>query len=122
MLIMGYDAGEPKDLGDVARAVCPNCANDVYFRLLEARKWFRLFLVPVAPGSATYAVACPACRYAIDLDRAQVDLARGLLDATAAWRAGRIDKAVYRQQVDVFWAALGGRRLRGPGSPPSTEP
>jgi hypothetical protein len=124
VLIMGYGPRRPKDRGEVAPALCPNCGNHVVFRLYELRNWFSLFLVPVVPGKARHIVMCPVCQYGIELSPEQRVLADELVGLTARQRAGAVDPAVYRTKVDDFWSSLGGERLvdTGDARPRSAHP
>jgi hypothetical protein len=108
---MGFGPGDPKDLGAVARAMCPNCRNAVVFHLVEVRNWFRLFLVPMVPGSKQHYLSCPTCQYAIEVDPVQDGVAEEMVSITARWRAGAVSDADYTRRVDAFWTFLGGDRL-----------
>jgi hypothetical protein len=126
VLIMGFGPRKPKDLGDVAPALCPNCGNHVVFRLLELRSWFSLFFVPLVPGRARHVVVCPICQYGIELTSEQLVVARRLVDLTAQQSAGAGDPAAYRRSVDSFWSMLGGQRLderheAGTSGPPASQ-
>jgi hypothetical protein len=111
VLIMGFGPRKPKDLGEVAPALCPNCGNHVVFRLLELRNWFSLFFLPIVPGRARHLTFCPVCQYGIELTPEQLIEARRLVELTSTQRAGSIDPAAYRRNVDAFWTMLGGERL-----------
>lgn len=108
---MGFGPRKPKDLGQVAPALCPNCGNHVVFHLLEIRNWFSLFFLPIVPGRARHLAFCPVCQYGIELEGEQLAEARKLVELTKAQRAGSIDPAEYRRAVDAFWKLLGGERL-----------
>jgi hypothetical protein len=108
---MGFGPRKPKDLGDAAPALCPNCGNHVVFRLLEIRNWFSLFFIPLVPGRARHVVVCPICQYGIELTDDQLAAARHLVGLTAAQSTGQGDPAAYRGAVDAFWSSLGGERL-----------
>jgi hypothetical protein len=111
VLIMGFGPRRPKDLGEAAPALCPNCGNHVVFRLLEIRNWFSLFFIPLVPGRARHVVVCPICQYGIELSDQQLAVARHLITLTAEQTAGRGDPGTYRRAVDAFWSSLGGERL-----------
>lgn len=108
---MGFGPRRPNDRGEVAPALCPNCGNHVTFHLLEMRSWFSLFFVPLVPGRARHAVTCPVCHYGIFVEGEPLDLARELIELTAAHKRGGVDPATYRTAVDRFWAAIGGEPL-----------
>jgi hypothetical protein len=111
---MGFGPGRPRDHGEVAPALCPNCGNHVTFHLVEMRNWFRLFFIPVVPGRARHAVICPVCQYGIEITGAALDAARELIGLTAEQRTGGTDPASYRRKIDAFWSMLGGERLADP--------
>jgi hypothetical protein len=115
VLIMGYGPRRPKDHGEVAPALCPNCGNHVAFRLLELRNWFSLFFVPIVPGRSRHLVVCPVCQYGIELTQPQLALAEELVELTARHREADGDPVAYRTKVDEFWASLGGERLADMG-------
>lgn len=120
---MGFGPRKPRDCGEVAPALCPNCGNHVSFRLFEMRNWFRLFFVPVVPGRARHAVICPVCQYGIEISGDALHHAEALVELTAAKASGLVDPATYRAQVDAFWSMLGGERLADPhdAQPPAGD-
>jgi len=111
VLIMGFGPRKPRDRGEVAPALCPNCGNHVTFRLLEMRNWFSVFFVPVVPGRARHAVVCPVCQYGILVEGEALERARELVDLTASSRQGDVAPATYRAAVDRFWGLVGGQPL-----------
>lgn len=126
---MGFGPRQPRDLGPVAPALCPNCGNHVDFHLFEMRNWFRLFFVPVVPGRARHAVICPVCRYGIETSDAALAAARELIGLNSTEGHDAVAPALYRQKIDAFWSMLGGERLADPydarpsrGQPASDRP
>lgn len=123
---MGFGPRKPRDCGEVAAALCPNCGNHVTFHLLETRNWFSVFFVPLVPGRARHVVFCPICHYGVQVEGTALDAARELVEMTAAQQSQTVDPVAYRATVDAFWSMLGGERLANAGdaqpAPPSPSP
>jgi Short C-terminal domain len=129
VVIFGFGAGSPEDLGEVAPAVCPNCHNQVFFHHARSKKSVRLYFVPVVPYGTDDYLVCPVCSRGLQVSRQQLPHLRSMAGASAAFRAGRVSQAQYMTQVEGFWRQFGvnpaGQQLfagPGPGGPPPPPP
>jgi len=107
VVIFGFGAGSPEDLGAVAPAVCPNCHNQVFFHHVRSKKSVRLYFVPVVPYGTDDYLVCPVCSRGLQVGRAQLPHLRTMAAAAASFRAGRLSQAQYMAQVDGFWRQFG---------------
>jgi hypothetical protein len=107
VVIFGFGAGSPEDLGAVAPAVCPNCHNQVFFHHVRSKKSVRLYFVPVVPYGTDDYLVCPVCSRGLQISRAQLPHLRTMAAAAASFRTGRISQAQYQAQVEGFWRQFG---------------
>jgi uncharacterized protein YbaR (Trm112 family) len=125
VVIFGFGAGQPEDLGEAVATVCPNCHNQVVLHHVRSKKKVSLYFVPVVPYGTDDYLVCPVCSRGMQLSRAQVPHVASIKGATAAFRAGRLSEAGYAAQAERFWLALGvhvtGQPV-GPGGPAGAAP
>jgi Short C-terminal domain len=107
VVIFGFGAGSPEDLGAVAPAVCPNCHNQVFFHHVRSKKSVRLYFVPVVPYGTDDYLVCPVCSRGLQISRAQLPHLRTMAAAATSFRAGRLSQAQYQAQVEGFWRQFG---------------
>ena len=121
---MGFGPRKPRDRGEVAPALCPNCGNHVTFHLLEIRSWFSLFFIPLIPGKARHVVYCPVCQYGVQVTGDALEAARDLVDLTAEQRTGRIDAGptTPRSTPSGRCSVANDSPTRGMRSPPPVRP
>jgi uncharacterized protein YbaR (Trm112 family) len=129
VVIFGFGAGRPDDLGEVAPSVCPNCRNQVFLHHVRSKKSVRLYFVPVVPYGTDDYLVCPVCSRGLQVSRAQLGHVHTMAGATSSFRAGRLTQAQYAAQVGRFWRQLGvnpaGQQLLappGPGAPGPPRP
>jgi Short C-terminal domain len=129
VVIFGFGAGSPEDLGAVAPAVCPNCHNQVFFHHVRSKKSVRLYFVPVVPYGTDDYLVCPVCSRGLQVSRPQLPHLRTMAAAATSFRTGRLSQAQYQAQVEGFWRQFGvnpaGQQLfvgSGPGGPPPPAP
>jgi hypothetical protein len=121
VVIFGFGAGHPEDLGEVASCVCPNCHNQVFLHHVRSKKSVRLYFVPVVPYGTDDYLVCPVCSRGLQISSPQLRFVRSMSGATASFRAGRLTQTQYMAQAERFWRQLGvnpaGQQLVTPGSP-----
>ena len=105
MIIFGWGGGTPKDQGPVAPAQCPRCGNTQVFRYVVARKWFRLYFIPLIPYETKHLLVCPVCTSGTRLEKSQVDRVKEMSAITAQYTARALGDQHYTQAVDAFWAS-----------------
>lgn len=128
VLIFGFGPGKAEDLGEVAPLTCPTCHNDVFLHHVRSKKSVRLFFVPVIPYRTDEYLLCPICTRGLQISDVQRSAVGGMRAATVSHRRGQVSEALYRTEVQRFWARMGlapllavGARLPGP-SVPALEP
>ncbi len=107
VLIFGWGAGEAKDLGAVAPAVCPNCHNQVFMHYIRSEKKVSLYFVPVMPYGTDEYLACPTCHQGLQIRPEQRPEVTSMQAATTQYRLGRYLADAYTARVERFWRALG---------------
>jgi Short C-terminal domain len=107
VVIFGFGAGRPDDLGEVVPTVCPNCHNQVFLHHVRSKKSVRLYFVPVVPYGTDDYLVCPVCSQGLQLSAAQLPHLRSMSAAVTAYRTGRIPEAQLMRQADLFWRQLG---------------
>ena len=107
VVIFGFGAGSPDDLGEVVQCVCPNCHNQVFLHHVRSKKSVRLYFVPVVPYGTDDYLVCPVCSRGLQITSAQVRYLPSMSSATASFRAGRLTQDRYMAQVERFWRQLG---------------
>ena len=126
MVIFGFGAGHPDDLGEVAPCVCPNCHNQVFLHHVRSKKSVSLYFVPVVPYGTDDYLVCPVCSRGLQLSSPQLRYVRSMSGATTSVRGGRLTQAQYQAQVERFWRQLGvnpaGQQLATPASPGAAAP
>ena len=88
MIIFGTK-GTAKVLGVLAY-VCGICGNEAAQRLVERRRWFTLFFIPLFPFSTKHVITCAYCGGGTEIDTPTVQ--RFLADSEHA-AASRGDQA-----------------------------
>jgi uncharacterized protein YbaR (Trm112 family) len=126
VVIFGFGAGSPEDLGEIAPCVCPNCHNQVFLHHVRSKKSVRLYFVPVVPYGTNDYLVCPVCSRGLQLSRAQLRYLPAMSGATASFRAGRLTQADLMARAGQFWRHLGvnlaGPQPTGPAqSPPAPD-
>jgi endogenous inhibitor of DNA gyrase (YacG/DUF329 family) len=110
--IIGFGKETHEDLGPVLRVQCPRCHNIVDYHLIQSKTWFSLFFIPLLPYRTDYRLICPICSKAVELSReSQVQTARRLVKATAAYRRQRISEERYNEILDKYLTKRPFRRL-----------
>ena len=127
VVIFGFGAGSPEDLGEVVACTCPNCHNQVFLHHVRSKKSVRLYFVPVVPYGTDDYLVCPVCSRGLQLNRTQVRYLTRMAGATASFRAGRLGPGQYQARVEQFWRQLGmtpGGRVNpaGAAAPASAPP
>jgi hypothetical protein len=126
VVFFGFGPGHPEDQGEVAPCVCPNCHNQVFLHHVRSKKSVRLYFVPVVPYGTDDYLVCPVCSQGLQLSNTQLRYTRSMSDATASFRAGRLDESRYMAQVERFWRQLkvnpAGQQLVTPASPGAAAP
>jgi uncharacterized protein UPF0547/zinc ribbon protein len=82
---------------------CPNCKNDTLFRYVIARKWFRLFFVPVVPYETRHFLICPVCTSGKQLNSTEARRANQMVGLTRLWTSDQMDDESYFEAVTAFW-------------------
>ena len=107
VVIFGFGAGSPEDLGEVVACTCPNCHNQVFLHHVRSKKSVRLYFVPVVPYGTDDYLVCPVCSRGLQLNRTQVRHLTAMAGATASFRAGRLGPDQYQARAERFWRQLG---------------
>src|SRR5204863_10091566 len=94
-LIFGWGGGNFKDKGEAVYMTCPRCNNDVFYRLTNAKKWFRLYFVPVVPYSSKWFLICPICSHGRAVPHAEVEITRQLVEVVGQIGRGQRDVEDY---------------------------
>ena len=108
-VLIGFGNEKRHDYGPAIPILCPNCHNQAYLRLIEIKKRFSLFLVPLFPYDWTYLLVCEVCSRGIELDEEQFEKAKRLCRATRLLRQQRISEERYNEILNRSRLA---RRLR----------
>lgn len=96
-VLIGFGNEARDDHGPAIPVVCPNCNNETTLRLVEVRKRFSLFFIPIFPYDWTYALVCPVCSHGLELDEEQFERAKRLVRARRAFRRGKITEQRYNE-------------------------
>ena len=94
-IIFGWGRETIKDLGPVEEHICPNCRNKKYWHLIQLRKWFSLFFIPLIPYEGSYSLLCPICKQGISLDEKEFNKLKLLVEnrrILALGSRGEIDR------------------------------
>jgi hypothetical protein len=106
VIVFGWGEARPKDLGATGPGTCPNCTNQVTFRLYKTTKWFSLFFVPLIPYDTQHLLLCPVCTQGVVLYGGQFERAKGLVQRHEQWRSKAISDDEYAADVAQFWELL----------------
>jgi hypothetical protein len=107
VVIFGFGAGRPDDLGEVVPTVCPNCHNQVFLHHVRSKKSVRLYFVPVVPYGTDDYLVCPVCSQGLQLSAPQLPQVRSMAATVTAYRTGRLSQAQLMAQAEAFWRRLG---------------
>jgi zinc-ribbon family len=107
VVIFGFGAGQPEDLGEAVATVCPNCHNQVVLHHVRSKKKVSLYFVPVVPYGTDDYLVCPVCSRGMQLSKTQLPHVAPMKRTTASFRAGRLSEVDYAAQADRFWRAMG---------------
>jgi hypothetical protein len=94
-ILFGLDKQTRHDYGPTVPVVCPRCHNPTHLRLVEIKKWFTLFFVPLFPCEWTYRLECEICSRGVELNDEQFERAKRVCRAARAWREQRISEEKY---------------------------
>jgi hypothetical protein len=94
-VLVGFGNEQKRDYGAAVPVTCPNCHNQTYLHLVEVKKRFSLFFVPLFPYDSDYYLLCTVCSRGVELDEEQFEKAKKLCRATRAFREGRISEDEY---------------------------
>jgi hypothetical protein len=97
--IFGWGRATNEDLGPTAPMACPNCHNDAVWHLLEHKRWFSLFFVPIFPYESKHALLCPICSRGFELNGQQLEHARQLNSAMRGFSSGSVSEAEVRARL-----------------------
>jgi len=99
-VLFGLDKETRRDYGPAIPIVCPNCHNATYLRLIEVKKWFTLFFIPLFPYDSSYLLVCDVCSRGVELDDERFEKARKLCRAVRAFRERQISEERYNTILD----------------------
>ena len=124
ILIVGWGSGVTQDLGETVPVVCPNCHNHVFLHEIRSNKSISVYFVPVVPYASNAYLACPICRFGLQLKPDQVATAETMRARTGRFRRGLEPEPGYRVAVDRFLRTVGvapsGAQVLAP--PPAIPP
>lgn len=101
-LIFGWGHVTEKNLGDIIPMNCKNCNNSSYFKLVNIKKWFKLFFIPVFPYSSEHFIVCPIYSRCGKLWPSEIDGAKKMNEATTKFRKKEINEKEYEKQLEQF--------------------
>jgi hypothetical protein len=100
MIIFGWGAGKPRDMGAAVPFECGRCHNTGFARYMTVTRWLRLYFVPLLPYGTKHYLVCPICTASRELViKAERDAAARLVTITAQMTSGVISESAYREQV-----------------------
>lgn len=99
LVLFGFGRETSRDHGATVPVICPNCHNAVHLHLVEVKKWFSLFFIPLFPYEWTYWLKCPTCSRGIELDDEQFERAKRVCRARRLFRQRRITEQKYERIV-----------------------
>ena len=71
--IFGWGHLTKKQFDSGIERVCSQCHNHVHMILVNVKKWFTFFFLPLIPYGSEYFLACPTCGNAVKLNKMQFD-------------------------------------------------
>lgn len=98
-VLIGFGNEARHDHGPAISILCPNCHNQTYLRLIEIKKRFSLFFIPLFPYDWTYALVCDVCSRGVELDEEQFEKAKRVCRANRLFRQKRISEEKYNRVV-----------------------
>jgi uncharacterized protein YbaR (Trm112 family) len=107
VVIFGWGAGQPNDLGEVAPVVCPNCHNEVFLHHVRSEKKVSLYFVPIASYGTNEYLVCPICGHGLAVAPEQQGAIEQMRRSTVSFRRGALAEPGYRALVEPFWQRLG---------------
>jgi uncharacterized protein YbaR (Trm112 family) len=107
VVIFGWGAGQPQDLGEVAPTTCPRCHNQVFLHHIRSDKKVSLYFIPLVPYGSDEYLACPVCHAGLQLQASQQGVVTRMQAATHAFRTRAMSLEAYQPIVDQFWRQLG---------------
>src|SRR4029077_4455105 len=129
VVIFGWGAGKAQDLGEVAPTACPNCHNQVYLHHIKSDKKISLYFIPIVPYGSDEYLACPICKFGIQVNPSQREALTRMKGATSAFRRGAIPLAADQPTAARFCGPIAvtppGQQALGPAAtipPPAAAP
>jgi len=99
-VLFGLDKETRRDYGPTIPVVCPRCHNSTHLRLVEIKRWFTLFFIPLFPCQWTYRLECAICSRGVELDDEQFERAKRVCRAARALRQGRVSDERFQAIVE----------------------
>lgn len=94
-ILFGFDKETRRDYGAAFPVICPRCHNPTRLRVVEIKKWFTLFLIPILPYESTYWLRCEICSHGVKLSDDQFEKAKRLCRAARAVQEERMSEERY---------------------------
>ena len=98
--LFGWGGRTTEDLGPTLPAICPNCSNHTWFRLLSSKAWFSVFFISLIPYDSKMLLACPVCARGLELNAEQVEAAMELRRLAAAYAGQAMLEQDYREAAE----------------------
>lgn len=61
IFIFGFGHITERETGEKRERYCPVCRENVLTKIVETRKWFTFFFIPLIPYNKTVWEVCPKC-------------------------------------------------------------
>jgi hypothetical protein len=100
LFIFGWGRRTVNDKGPTLPLTCPNCGNERYWNLVNAKTWFTLFFIPVIPYNNDNYLLCPVCERGMELNSEQAERAKQLNGSTQAYLNKQITEEQYKQILE----------------------
>lgn len=81
---------------------CRRCQNQTYYHAYGWRTWFHIFWIPLIPWTATRTLTCPICGEMVELNKADYNAAKDLVESTQRYRERTINEKQYASAIRSF--------------------
>jgi hypothetical protein len=102
VIIFGWGHTKEKDFGETFPIHCPNCDNDVFLSLVQFKKSFSLFFIPILPYKTEYYLLCPTCSRGRELKQTKIDVAKEMNQFTLKYMRDEIEDDEYDKRMKKY--------------------
>jgi len=105
--LFGWGGGKKQSFGPAVPVSCPNCHNQTFLNLVQIKKQFTIFFIPVGSYETINVLSCQICSRGMEISPAIFEKAKRLSEVTSVFLKNEMSKEAYEKSLadaDLFEA------------------